>query len=165
MSFRRIGDKWYLMNDQIVKEVSWSDVNTNHIYMAEYELTQRNWLVFSTNRKPKEHYNLEQKTLVTTEIKRLNTKKNNLRTIVRNHREAMVSVASAGNSSVFLPSEHHANEKCGQNREASRTGIRRCSGTLKTQQRLTPLANKTLCQNKHIKETSTDTIKPHHWEQ
>lgn len=78
--------------------------------------------MFSTNRKPKEHYNLEQKTLVTTEIKRLNTKKNNLRTIVRNHREAMVSVASAGNSSVFLPSEHHANEKCGQNREAEPNG-------------------------------------------
>ena len=42
MCFRRIEDKWYLMNDQIVKEVTWSEVNTNHIYMAEYELTQRN---------------------------------------------------------------------------------------------------------------------------
>lgn len=31
-------DKWFLMNDQIVREVSWSDVNTNNIYMVQYEL-------------------------------------------------------------------------------------------------------------------------------
>lgn len=53
-------DKWYLMNDQIVKEVNWSDVNTNNIYMVQYELEQDNYHCFRTNRILRKNNYLEQ---------------------------------------------------------------------------------------------------------
>ena len=52
--FRRVkdttGDRWFLMNDSHVKEVPWSTVHQNNIYMVEYELEERNCSCYlSTN--------------------------------------------------------------------------------------------------------------------
>ena len=52
--FRRVkdttGDRWFLMNDSHVKEVPWSTVHQNNIYMVEYELEERNCSCFFVNK-------------------------------------------------------------------------------------------------------------------
>ena len=54
--FRRVqsatGDRWFMMNDSRVKEVPWSTVHQNSIYMVEYELEERNCSCFFGNKQP-----------------------------------------------------------------------------------------------------------------
>lgn len=53
--FRRVqsatGDRWFMMNDSRVKEVPWSTVHQNSIYMVEYELEERNCSCFFDNKQ------------------------------------------------------------------------------------------------------------------